>query len=94
MKHKRKVWCAVRKVTLGEGDSLLCYGGTRLQDGLWKPLKKMIPDEMSTADPNSLDRITKWAYLWVWRYRRGDVLTLFSELGLAVRCARVAGEVW
>ena len=88
VKHSRKIWCAVRKVKMSKNNILLCYGGTQLQDGLWKHLKGRIPSQMSTGEPGSRSAIKKRVALWAWRYRRGNSLDMYSELGVSVMTVR------
>ena len=90
VKHAKKIWTAVRKLALGGGDFLCCYGGTQLQDGLWCHLKRHIPTTANTSSQNNQTQLNKWAYWWVWRFRRSHVLDMFSELGKAVGAARAA----
>ena len=94
VKHFRKQWVKICKLALSDGSVLACYGGTELQDGLWKHLKHRIPTQLSTIDSLSTGTLEKWAHEWAWRYRRGDQACLFSELGLTVMHARMNGDVW
>ena len=88
VKHKRKQWVAVRQLKLANGDTLCCYGGTELQDGLWKHVKHHIPKTMNTASPQSEQNIGKRVSFWAWRYRRAHQLDMFAELGASVASMR------
>ena len=66
------------------GDVLVCYGGTQLQDGLWKHLKNHVPQQLSTNGDEKRARIAKYLAYWAWRYRRASVADMFHELGNAV----------
>ena len=91
VKHVKKIWVAVRQLVLEDGDVMVCYGGTQLQDGLWAHLKDTVPKTMNTNTDNAEDNMHNWVAFWAWKYRRNDIQDLFSELGAAVRVARESG---
>ena len=88
--HWRKQWVAVKKVKLGDGDVRLTFGGTELQDGLWTHLKQCLPRALKTSSDEARETIDRWVAYWSWRYRRGGVICMFTELGAAVRSNRKA----
>ena len=94
VKHYKKMWTAVKRLVLDDGDVLVCYGGTELQDGLWTHMKKAVPLTMTTSTDGAEGNLEAWVAFWAWKHRRAHVPDMFSELGAAVQAAREADEVW
>jgi hypothetical protein len=88
VKHSRRVYASARKVELSNGDVLMCYGGTQLQDGLWKHLGDHVPGNMNTGSDKMQKQLAKWVAYWAWRFRRASCLDMFAELGATVAAVR------
>jgi hypothetical protein len=81
VKHCKRIYCSVRKLKMLSGEVLVCYGGTQLQDGLWKHLKSHVPSTMNTSSAHMRAKLDKWVAYWAWRYRRASKVDMFRELG-------------
>jgi hypothetical protein len=88
VKHAKRIYACAGKLQLSNGDVLMCYGGTQLQDGLWKHLGDHIPKNMNTGSGEQQKQLAKWVAYWAWRFHRASCLDMFAELGATVAAVR------
>ena len=85
VKHKKRIYVAVRKLKLESGHILVCYGGTQLQDGLWKHVGDGVPQTLNTSGAVMKDTLEQWVHYWAWRFRRASCKDMFAELGASIK---------
>jgi hypothetical protein len=85
VKHSKRIYAAVRKLKLQDGEVLVCYGGTQLQDGLWKHLGDSVPQTMNTRSDAMKAKLEQWMHYWAWRFRRASCKDMFVELGATIK---------